>query len=68
MASIQKRKNNKYSVIYDVVDKDGKRKQKWETFSTNAEAKRRKNEIEHQQDNGIFVIPTVTTVAELLEK
>lgn len=68
MASIQKRKNNKFSVIYDIVDKDGKRKQKWETFPTNAEAKRRKNEIEHQQDNGIFIIPTVTTIAELLEK
>ena len=43
MASIVKRKS-KYSVVYDYTDENGKRRQRWETFSTNAEAKKRKNE------------------------
>lgn len=41
MASIVKRKS-KYSVVYDYIDENGKRRQRWETFSTNAEAKKRK--------------------------
>lgn len=38
MASIVKRKN-KYSVVYAYFDEAGKRRQRWETFDTNAEAK-----------------------------
>ena len=41
MASIQKR-NEKYCVVYRYKDEDGKQKQKWETFDTMAEAKKRK--------------------------
>ena len=41
MASIVKRKS-KYSVVYDYIDENGKRRQRWETFSTNAEAKKTK--------------------------
>lgn len=44
MASIVKRKS-KYSVVYDYTDENGKRRQRWETFSTNAEAKKRKKQI-----------------------
>lgn len=68
MASIQKRKNNKFSVVYSVTDKDGNKRQKWETFESSAEAKKRKNEIEYQQDTGTFIVPTAATVAELMEK
>lgn len=68
MASIQKRKNNKFSVVYSVTDKDGNKRQKWETFESSAEAKKRKNEIEYQQYTGTFIVPTATTVAELMEK
>ena len=32
-------RNNKYNVVYSVKDEDGKRKQKWESFKTEAEAK-----------------------------
>ena len=39
MASIQK-KNNKYCVVYYCKDTEGKRKQKWETYDTKAEAKK----------------------------
>ena len=38
MASIVKRKS-KYSVVYDYTDENGKRRQRWETFSTNADEK-----------------------------
>ena len=45
MASIVKRKK-KYSVVYTYVDESGKKRQKWETFDTSTEAKKRKNQIE----------------------
>ena len=67
MASIIKRKN-KFSVVYSYTDAKGNKKQKWETFSTNGEAKKRKAEVEHQQATGTFVVPTTTTVSELLEE
>ena len=41
MASIQKR-GKKYCVIYNYRDEDGKKKQKWETWNTLNEAKKRK--------------------------
>ena len=37
MASIVKRKK-KYSVVYTYTDEAGNKRQKWETFDTNAEA------------------------------
>ena len=40
MASIVKRKK-KYSVVYTYTDENGNKRQKWETFETNAEAKKR---------------------------
>lgn len=61
MASIVKRKS-KYSVVYDYTDENGKRRQRWETFSTNAEAKKRKKQIEYEQDSGTFFIPTAKTL------
>ena len=45
MASIHKR-NGKYAVMYNYVDENGKRKQKWESFKTQAEAMKRKKEVE----------------------
>ena len=50
MASIVKRKN-KYSVVYTYQDEKGEKRQKWETFATNAEAKKRKAEVEFQQES-----------------
>lgn len=66
MASIVKRKN-KYSVVYTYQDEKGEKRQKWETFATNAEAKKRKAEVEFQQESGTLVIPEAKTVRELLE-
>lgn len=67
MATIIKRKN-RYCVVYDVKDEKGATRQKWETYQTNAEAKKRKTQVEYEQQNGLFVIPNATTVAELLEE
>lgn len=67
MASIVKRKK-KYSVVYSYTDEKGKKHQKWETFDNNADAKKRKAEIECEQENGTFVIPTAKTVNDLLDE
>ena len=65
MATILKRKK-KYSVVYDYYDEDGDRHQKWESFNSSSEAKKRKAEIEHKKANNTFVCPTVKTVSDLL--
>ena len=44
MASIVQKKN-RYYVVYLYDSEDGRRKQKWESFKTKEEAKRRKAEI-----------------------
>ena len=67
MASIVKRKK-KYAVVYNYTDENGVKRQKWETYPTLAEAKKRKNEVEYQQDQGTFVIPSCKTLDELLEE
>ena len=51
MASIVKRKK-KYSVVYTYTDENGNKRQKWETFETNAEAKKRKLQVEYEQESG----------------
>ena len=51
MATIRKRRN-RYCVIYRCEDENGKEHQKWETFATNEEAKRRKKEL------GFLLLPS----------
>lgn len=65
MASIYKRKN-KYCVVYRYNDANGKEHQKWETFDTNSEARKRKTEIEYQQQEGNFTVYEAKTVSDLL--
>jgi len=67
MASIVKRKN-RFSVVYTFEDENGVKRQKWETFATNAEAKKRKIQIEYEQETGNFIIPSAKTVSDLLEE
>lgn len=68
MASIVQR-NNRYNVVYLYDDEaTGKRKQKWESFKTMADAKRRKAEIEYRQEIGTMVIHQCKTVDELLKE
>lgn len=67
MASIVKRRK-KFSVVYTYIDETGKKRQKWETFDTNAEAKKRKAQVEYEQETGIFIVPTAKTLNELLDE
>ena len=66
MATIVKRDNGSYSVVYRYVDESGKTKQKWESFSDHKTAKARKAEIESQQINNTFVAPKDETLEEFL--
>lgn len=67
MASIVKRKN-KYSVVYTYIDENGKKRQKWETCETNADARKRKAQVEFEQETGTFIVPEAKTVKELLDE
>lgn len=67
MASIVKRRK-KYSVVYRYTDANGVERQRWETFNTNADAKKRKEEIEFEQTQGTFTVPSTQTVSELLDE
>ena len=59
MASIVQR-NNRYCVVYLYDDEtSGRRRQKWESFRTMADAKKRKAEIEYRQELGTLVIHKV---------
>ena len=65
MASIRER-NGKYNVIYSYLNENGERKQKWETYNTKAEAKKRKKEIEYKKEMGSFVVRKCKTMEDLL--
>ena len=67
MATIVKRKN-KYAVVYNYIDENGVKRQRWESFDTNAEAKKRKTQVEYQQDSGDFIVPEARTVSQLLDE
>lgn len=67
MASIVKRKN-KFAVVYNYTDENGNKRQKWESFNTNAEAKKRRAQIEYEQENGTLIVPQAKTISELLEE
>ena len=67
MASIVKRKS-KFAVVYTAPDEYGNKKQRWETFSTMAEAKKRKNAVEDQIKKGTIVVSSVKTLRELLDE
>lgn len=47
MASLVQR-GNRFCVVYQYTNENGERKQKWETYKTASEAKRRKKEIEYK--------------------
>lgn len=67
MASIVQRKN-RHCVVYMFTDEKGKRRQKWETYKTAADAKRRKKEIEYKEQMGSFVVPQCRTLDDLLRE
>ena len=67
MATIA-RKHGKYYVVYRYTDENGYQRQKWEGFKTSSEARKRKNEVEFQQDNGTLIVPKAIYVSEMLEE
>lgn len=67
MASIFKRRKH-YSVVYRYIDEKGEEHQKWETFGSLQEAKKRKAQIEYEQENNTFIVPSAKTLRELLDE
>lgn len=67
MASIVKRRN-KYAVVYTCTDDKGVKKQHWESYNTSAEAKKRKSQIEFEMANDTFIVPSASTVKDLLSE
>ena len=67
MASIVQR-NGSYCVVYLYKNQEGKSKQKWETFKTLDEAKKRKAEVEYSNQIGKLVIPKCVTLEDLLRE
>ena len=67
MASLRQR-GNRWCVIYSYMDDDGNKHQKWESYATATEAKKRKKEIEYRQEIGTFVIPQCKTMNDLLRE
>ena len=67
MAAIVRRRD-RFCVVYLYTDVHGKRKQKWETYKTQAEARARQKEIEYKEQIGTFVIPQCSTLDDLLKE
>ncbi len=67
MASIVKRKG-RYYVVYLYTDSKGDRKQKWESYKTQTEAKTRQKEVEYKEQIGTFVIPQCSILDDLLKE
>lgn len=67
MASLVQR-GNRYCVVYQYTNENGERKQKWETYKTASEAKRRKKEIEYKEEVGTFTVPKCKSLDDLLKE
>ena len=68
MGCKSKKRWKKYCVIYRIYDDEGKAQQKWETYDTEAAAKKRKLEVEYKLSVGTFEVPKCVTVKELLDE
>ncbi|MEG1461302.1 MAG: site-specific integrase [Oscillospiraceae bacterium] len=66
MASVRKKRSG-FACVYYFTNDQGERKQRWEQFSTYAEAHKRRAEIEYKQSKGDFVAPTKQTIAAFME-
>ncbi len=66
MAAIIKR-GNKYAVVYRYADASGEEKQKWESFASKQDAKKRKAEVEDQILKGTLVPPCCDTLDSLMQ-
>ena len=67
MASCIKRKN-RFCIVYSYTDKNGLKKQRWETFRKKEDALERKAEIERRQNISSTVTPQCRTIDDLLNE
>ena len=67
MASIVRRKNS-FCVVYSYEDDSGNLRQKWESFKSIGDAKKRKREVEYKQCQNTFIVPRCTTLDDLLNE
>ncbi len=67
MASIVNRNGNFY-VVFSYTDERGKKKQKWESCQSEADANRRKKEIKFKNGIDQLTLPKCRTITELLEE
>ena len=67
MASIVIRKG-KYCVSYRIEDESGRKRQRWETFETKADAVARKQEIEHGFTTIPLEITSIKTVSDMMHE
>ena len=67
MASIVKRGKN-YCVVYNYYNERGIRKQKWESFSSRAEAEQRRHDVEYAKSKGTLLVKNCTTVEDLIKE
>ncbi len=67
MATIRKRKD-KYVVIYDYINSNGERKQKWETFENKSDADKRVKQVEYEKSLDNFIAPNDQTVTQFFEE
>lgn len=66
MATIVKRKN-RHCVVYYYVDSNGKKKQRWESYTNRRDAEKRKAQVEHETLNNTFIAPDKQTVEAFLK-
>ena len=67
MAYINKRGDG-YVVRYTYTDAQGRRRNGWENYRTEKEAKQRKQQVEVEMHENTFLAPSTMTVQELLER
>ena len=67
MAYINKRGDG-YVVRYTYTDAQGRRRDGWENYRTEKEAKQRKQQVEVEMHENTFLAPSTMTVQELLER
>lgn len=67
MASIVKRGNGKYSVVYYYTTRKGEKKQRWESFNSYQDARKRKSQVEYETSAGILVPKSTQTIKSFLE-
>lgn len=67
MAAIIQRKD-RFCVVYSYETADGQHKQKWETYKSMADAKRRQAEVEYHAQLGTLILSDCKTLDDLMKE